>query len=346
MESECAQFYAERMGRPSLCPGRYFRLLLVGYFEGLDSERGIAWRAQDSLSIRRFLGLGVTESAPDHSTISRTRRLVDVETHSRVFSWVLGRLAESGLVSGKTVGVDATTLEANAALRSIVRLDSGEDYDEFVRGLAEASGVETPTRTELVGFDRKRKKKLSNAEWENPHDPDAEITKMKDGRTHFAYKAEQAVDLESGTILGVTVQGGSKGDTESFGETLEETFEQVESATGTMPRSRRSLPTRATTATPFSPPSTSWAFAATSRSRTVVVVVGRARRTCRPSCTRTVGGSGAIGASGCSASEGNGLNGLSLTSTRPAACGGCTCAVARTSSSASTFMPAAATSGS
>ena len=211
VESECAQFYAERMGRPSLCPGRYFRLLLVGYFEGLDSERGIAWRAQDSLSIRRFLGLGVTESAPDHSTISRTRRLVDVETHSRVFSWVLGRLAESGLVSGKTVGMDATTLEANAALRSIVRLDSGEDYDEFVRGLAEASGVETPTRTELVRFDRKRKKKLSNAEWENPHDPEAEITKMKDGRTHFAYKAEQAVDLESGTILGVTVQGGSKG---------------------------------------------------------------------------------------------------------------------------------------
>ena len=232
VESECAQFYAERMGRPSLCPGRYFRLLLVGYFEGLDSERGIAWRAQDSLSIRRFLGLGVTESAPDHSTISRTRRLVAVETHSRVFSWVLGGLAESGLVSGKTVGMDATTLEANAALRSIVRLDSGEDYDEFVRGLAEASGVETPTRTELVRFDRKRKKKLSNAEWENPHDPDAEITKMKDGRTHFAYKAEQAVDLESGTILGVTVQGGSKGDTESFGETLEETFEQVESATG------------------------------------------------------------------------------------------------------------------
>ena len=232
VESECAQFYAERMGRPSLSPGRYFRLLLVGYFEGLDSERGMAWRAQDSLSIRRFLGLGVTESAPDHSTISRTRRLVDVETHSRVFSWVLGRLAESGLVSGKTVGMDATTLEANAALRSIVRLDSGEDYDEFVRGLAEASGVETPTRTELVGFDRKRKKKLSNAEWANPHDPDAEITKMKDGRTHFAYKAEQSVDLESGTILGVTIQGGSKGDTESFGETLEETFEQVESAIG------------------------------------------------------------------------------------------------------------------
>lgn len=231
-ESECARFYAERLGRPSLRPGMYFRLLLLGYFEGLDSERGIAWRAQDSLSIRRFLGLGVTESAPDHSTISRTRRLIDVETHGKVFSWFLGRLAESGLVSGKTVGVDATTLEANAALRSIVRRDTGEDYEEFVRGLAEASGVATPTGAELARFDRKRKKKLSNEEWENPHDPDAQVTKMKDGRTHLAYKAEQAVDLECGTILGVTLHGGAKGDTESLFETLEETFEQLESALG------------------------------------------------------------------------------------------------------------------
>ena len=172
-ESACAVFYAERMGRPSLPPGRYFRLLLLGYFEGLGSERGIAWRAQDSLSIRRFLGLGVSESSPDHSTISRTRRRIDVEAHRRVFSWVLGGLAESGLLSGKTVGVDATTLEANAALRSIVRRDSGDDYDTFLRGLAEASGVETPTRASLARFDRKRKKKLSNEEWENPHDPDA-----------------------------------------------------------------------------------------------------------------------------------------------------------------------------
>ncbi len=232
VESECAGFYAERMGRPSLPPGTYFRLLMVGFFEGLDSEREIAWRAQDSLSIRGFLGLSVTEGSPDHSTISRTRRLIDLETHGKVFSWVLERLAESGLVSGKTVGVDATTLEANAALRSIVRRDTGSGYEEFVRGLAEASGLATLTRAELARFDRKRKKKLSNEEWENPHDPDAEVTKMKDGRTHLAYKAEQAVDLESGAILGVTLHGGAKGDTESVHETLEETFEQVESAVG------------------------------------------------------------------------------------------------------------------
>ena len=231
-ESECARFYAPRMGRPSLQPGRYFRLLFLGYFEGLDSERAIAWRAQDSLSVRRFVGLGLSESCPDHSTISRTRRLIDVETHRRVFGWVLGRLAAADLVTGKTLGVDATTLEANAALRSIVRRETGEDYDAFLRGLAEASGLETPTRAELTRFDRKRKKKMSNEEWVNRHDEDAEITKMKDGRTHLAHKAEQAVDLESGAILGVTIQGGSKGDTKTFAETLEEAFEQVESATG------------------------------------------------------------------------------------------------------------------
>jgi len=232
VESACAVFYAERMGRPSLAPGVYFRLLFLGYFEGLGSERGIAWRAQDSLSIRRFLGLKQTESAPNHSTISRTRRRIDVETHASVFGWVLARLAESGLVSGKTVGVDATTLEANAALRSIVRRDTGDGYDEFVRGLAEASGIATPTRAELLRFDRKRKKTLSNKEWVNPHDPDAQVTKMKDGRTHLAYKAEQAVDLESGSIVGVTVHGGAKGDTESVYATLEETFEQVDTAVG------------------------------------------------------------------------------------------------------------------
>ena len=232
-ESCCAEYYAERMGRPSLPPGRYFRLLLLGYFEGLDSERGIAWRAQDSLSVRRFLGLGLSESAPDHSTISRTRRRLSVEAHRKVFTWVLSLLADSGLLSGKTLGVDATTLEANAALRSIVRRDTEADYETFLTGLAEASGVETPTRSALVRFDRKRKgKKLSNADWENPHDPDAEITKMKDGRTHFAYKSEEAVDLESGAVVGVTVHGGATGDTDSVQETLEEALEQVEAVVG------------------------------------------------------------------------------------------------------------------
>ncbi len=210
------------MGRPDLAPGRYFRLLLVGYFEGLDSERAIAWRAADSLSLRSFLRVAPPASPPDHSTISRTRRLLSVEVHEAVFTWVLQQLADASLVRGKTVGIDATTLEANAALRSIVRRDTGEDYTAFLTRLAEASGIATPTRAELARFDRSRKKKktTSNAEWTHPHDPDARVTKMKDGRTHLAHKAEQAVDLETGAVVGVTLQGADTGDTTTLVETL------------------------------------------------------------------------------------------------------------------------------
>ena len=228
VEQRCAKFYAERMGRPSVEPGVYFRLLLVGYFEGLGSERGIAWRAADSLALREFLGLKLSESPPDHSTLSRTRRLIDVETHGAVFGWVLARVGEAELLKGKTLGIDATTLEANAALRSIVRRDSGEGYEEFLKGLAQASGVETPTRQELVKLDRKRKKKGSNQEWKHPHDPDSRITKMKDGRTHLGYKAEHAVDLETGAIVAVTVQGADQGDTTTMVETLIEAAENIE----------------------------------------------------------------------------------------------------------------------
>ena len=156
-EKECAKFYAEKNGRPSLTPGIYFRLLLVGYFEGIDSERGIAWRAADSLGLRKFLGISLDEQTPDHSTISRTRRLIDVETHRKVFCWILEVLRDQGLVKGKTVGIDATTLEANAAMRSIVRRDTGESYEEFLKGLARESGIETPTREDLTRLDRTRK---------------------------------------------------------------------------------------------------------------------------------------------------------------------------------------------
>ena len=228
VETLCARFYAETMGRPSLAPGGYFRLLLIGYFEGLDSERAIAWRAADSFALRRFLDMGLEEVAADHSTISRTRRLIDLETHREVFTWILKQLAEAGLVNGKTIGIDATTLEANAALRSIVRRDSGESYQEFLTKLAKASGIKTPTREDLARLDRKRKNKGSNDDWTHPHDPDAKITKMKDGRTHLAHKAEHAVDLETGAVVGVTVQGADQGDTTTSVETLIEAAEQVE----------------------------------------------------------------------------------------------------------------------
>jgi len=222
VEEKCRRFYAATMGRPGLAPGIYFRLLLLGYFEGIDSERGIAWRAGDSLSIREFVGIPLNEGTPDHTTISRTRRLIDVETHRQVFHWILELLADAGLVKGKRIGIDATTLEANAALRSIVRRDNGQSYEEFLKELAQESGIATPTREDLARADRKRKKKGSNEESVNPHDPDARITKMKDGSTHLAHKAEHAVDMDSGAVVAVTLQEANLGDTTTVKETLAE----------------------------------------------------------------------------------------------------------------------------
>jgi len=230
VEGQCRQFYAPVMGRPGLAPGQYFRLLLVGYFEGIDSERGIAWRAADSLAVRSFVRLALDEAAPDHTTISRTRRLIDLETHRAVFTWVQQRLVETGLLKGKTVAIDATTLEANAAMRSIVRRDTEETYQEFLTRLAKASGIETPTREDLARLDRKRKKKTSNKDWTHPWDPDARVAKMKDGRTHLAHKAEHAVDLDTGAIVAVTLQGADEGDTTTIVETAIAAAEQVEAA--------------------------------------------------------------------------------------------------------------------
>src|SRR6266481_1973669 len=227
VEGLCAPFYHVKMGRPSLTPGRYFRALLIGYFEGLGGERGIAWRVADSLALRRFLGIGLDEQTPDHSTISRTRRLIDIETHEKVFAWVLELLADQGLLKGKRIGIDATTLEANAAMRSIVRRDTGEKYEEFLRGLAQSSGIETPTREDLARLDRKRKKRTSNKDWKSPTDGDARIAKMKDGSTHLAHKAEHAVDLDTGAILAVTLQEADQGDTTTMMVTLAEAGEQV-----------------------------------------------------------------------------------------------------------------------
>jgi transposase len=220
VESRCAKFYAARFGRPSLTPGIYFRSLLIGYFEGIGAERGIAWRVADSLALRRFVGISLDEYTPDHSTISRTRRLIDLDTHREVFGWVLGVLADRGLLQGQRIAIDATTLEANAAMRSIVRRDTGESYDDFLSGLAKASGIETATREDLVRLDRKRKKRTSNKDWKSPADEDARVTKMKDGRTHLAHKAEHAVDLDTGAVVAVTLQAADQGDTTTLDETL------------------------------------------------------------------------------------------------------------------------------
>jgi transposase len=219
-ETNCGSFYHDKLGRPSLPPGLYFRIMMIGFFEGLDSERGIAWRLADSLTLRQFLSIGWDENTPDHVTISRTRRLIDGETHQRIFTWVLERLAQGGLIKGKTIGVDSTTLEANAAMKSIVRRDTGESYTAYLRRLAEAEGVDAKDAAAVRRMDRKRAKKMSNQDWESPSDGEAEITKLKDGRTALAYKAENAVDMKTGAIVAVTTHGGSAADTATVKATV------------------------------------------------------------------------------------------------------------------------------
>ena len=290
VEGQCAPFYAATRGRPSLAPGRYFRLLLLGYFAGLDSERAIAWRAADSLSIRTFLDVALHEAPPDHSTLSRTRRLIDLETHQAVFTWVLQRLADAELVQGYTIGIDATTLEANAAMRSIVRRETGEAYDAWLTRLAEASGITTPTRAELARFDRTRKKKGSNDDWTHPHDPDAKIAKMKDGRTHLAHAAEHTVDLETGAIVAVTVHDAAVGDTTTLVEFAEA---GVRSDVSEPDRGRRDCR-------------------------------GRPRPSRRS--TRTGGVFWARAANGCCGSGERGWNVRTRISMKPAGCAACICA--------------------
>lgn len=236
-EGLCEKFYADGKGRPGIEPGVYFRMLLIGYMEGIDSERGIAWRCADSLGLREFLGFTLTEATPDHSSLSVIRRRLDLATHGDVFKWVLKVLTEEGLIKGKTIGVDATTLEANAAMRSIVRRDTGEGYQEFLTRLAKTSGIEDPQREDLAKLDRNRPKKGSNEDWEHPHDPEARITKMKDGRTHLAHKAEHAVDMETGAVVAVTMQGADKGDT----KTLMNTLAQVAENLGDLPLKKQPL---------------------------------------------------------------------------------------------------------
>ncbi len=221
VEDLCQPHYAHEIGRPSLPPGTYFRMLFVGYFEGIDSQRGIAWRCADSFSLRAFLAVPFNEASPDHSSLTKIRQRLPEVVHERVFARVLAIAHEKNLLKGKTVGVDSTTLEANAAMRAIVRKDTGEDYKAYLKRLAKEAGIENPTDEELVRFDRKRKDKTtSNADWESATDEDSRIAKMKDGRTHLAYKAEHAVDLDSGLILAAGIHPADTGDTATLVDSL------------------------------------------------------------------------------------------------------------------------------
>ena len=220
VERLCGKYY-KAGGRPGIPPGVYFRMLFIGYFEGLDSQRGIAWRCADSLALRTFLGIAITEDTPVHASMTIIRQRLPESVFDQVFVFVLRLLEDKGLLRGKAVAIDATTLEANAAMKSIVRKDSGEDWKEYLRGLAKAEGIENPTEEDLRRLDRGRKdKKVSNAQWESPTDPDSRIAKMKDGRTHLAYKAEHAVDLVSEAIVATTVTFADKSDPQSAPVTL------------------------------------------------------------------------------------------------------------------------------
>jgi transposase len=218
VENICQSYYHSHIGRPGIPPGIYFRMLLVGYFEGIGSQRGIAWRCGDSLSLRDFLGTPLTEDTPDHSSLTRVRDRLPLEVHTAVFQLVLKLVAEKGLLRGKTVAVDSTTLEANAAMKSIVRHDTGEDWKEYLRRLLqEREGVENPTDEELRRFDRQRKdKRVSNEEWMSPTDPASRIGKMKDGRTHLLYKAEHVIDLETEAVLAAPIYHGDEADVDTL----------------------------------------------------------------------------------------------------------------------------------
>lgn len=233
VEDLCEEFYAGK-GRPSIPPGVFFRMLFVGYFEGIDSQRGIAWRCADSLSLRKFLGYASQEETPDHSSLSRIRWRLPQEVFHDVFQFVLSILSEHKLIDAKTVGVDSTTLEANAAMKSIVRRDNGENWEEYVKRLAAEEGVEIRSKADLIRYDKDRnkkgKKKVSNEEWTSPADPDARIARMKDGTTHLAYKAEHVVDLKTEAILAAEIYHANQADTATLTESLTKAQENLEEA--------------------------------------------------------------------------------------------------------------------
>lgn len=232
VEGLCERFYAadEKQGRRSIPPGVYFRMLLIGYFEGIESERGICWRCADSLSLRGFLGLELTDGVPEHSSLSRIRTRLASEVYEEVFRFVLSIVERTGLLKGRVVGVDSTYLRADASMKAIVHRETGDKYGEYLKKLARAEGIQDPTEEDARRLDRKRKKRTSNKDWASATDPDARITRLKDGRTRLAYKPEHVVDLETGAILAAEVHAADVGDTASLGDTLEVARNNVQAA--------------------------------------------------------------------------------------------------------------------
>jgi transposase len=218
---EKAGIFSNGVGRPSVAPGVYFRMSMIGYFEGLSSERGIAWRCADSMSLRDFLGYELTQETPDHSTLSRWRRNLSEKFHRDVFEWVVGIAREEKILKGRKIAIDSTTMEANAAMKSIVRKADGATYQQYLKKLAKAEGIENPTPQDLQRMDKKRPgKRASNENWKSKTDSHARIARLKDGRTHMAYKVENAMDLESRITVAAEVHSADKGDPQTVGKTL------------------------------------------------------------------------------------------------------------------------------
>lgn len=235
VEALCAPYFEpdNTRGRRSIAPGTYFRMHLIGYFEGIESERGIEWRCADSLSLRAFLGIEPTQRVPDHSTLSRMRKRLPLEVHEKAFELILSIVEHEGLLRGRVLGVDSTYLRADASMKAIVRRDTKESYGEFIGRLAKEAGIDNPTAEDARRLDRARKgKKTSNREWRSKTDPEARIARMKDGRTRLAYKPEHVVDLETGAIVGVVVHSADRMDTATIEETLEQAEKNLEEVLG------------------------------------------------------------------------------------------------------------------
>lgn len=232
----CAPFYqmdASKGGRPGIDPEVYFKMLLVGFFEGLPSERGIAARCADSLSIRQFLGYSLCEATPDHSSFTVIRQRLGEQVYRQVFDLVLVGLETHKLLKGRNVGIDASTMEANASKKKLQNRLSGQDYLEYVKGLAAEAGIDPENAAAVRNFDRKRPgRKTSNKDWSNPHDPDAKIGKTKRGASRMIYKPEHIVDLETGAILDADVRPGDEADTDDLSTRVSESEARLKKALG------------------------------------------------------------------------------------------------------------------
>ncbi|MFO0590508.1 MAG: transposase [Polyangiaceae bacterium] len=253
METACAKHFEAdgTVGRPSIAPGVYFRMLMVGFFEGIESERGIAWRCSDSLSLREFLGLLPGETVPDHSTISKMRKRLGSDAFETMFRFVLGVVEKSGLLKGKVMGVDSTYLRADASMKTIVRRDTGEVYQEFIKRLAKEDGIPEPTVEEAVRHDRNRKgKKTSNVDWKSKTDEDARIARLKDGRTRLAYKSEHVVDMETGVVVVAEVYTADQADTKTLPQSLEQARSNMQEARAEKRDDSDDEPPSATTSAP------------------------------------------------------------------------------------------------